>query len=188
MLRRHGARAPVVTADTDGGAGRTPEPLGQSSGLTARRGRLVLALACFGLFASAGTASAYWSATGSGSSAASTGTLSGVSVVAFIAGDAPGTSLLPGGTSDVMLRVTNANGYPVTLTAISTNGSITAVGGTGTCTTTGVSTNFPSNPSIVVLAGSHLIDMVGAASMSLTSMNGCQGAAFHIPVSATFQK
>jgi hypothetical protein len=164
------------------------EPLRPSSGRYRRRIFSVLGIVLFVLGTTGGAAYAYWKTSGTGSASASTGSMAAVTVVAFTGGDAPTTALLPGGSSDVVLRVNNPNAYAVTLKAVSLNGSITAVGGIGTCTTTGVSTTFPSSPSIAVATGSHLIDLTGAASMSLTSQNGCQGAVFHIPISANFQK
>jgi hypothetical protein len=164
------------------------EPLRSSSGRSHRRIFSVLGLVLFVLGTTAGAAFAYARTFGTGSASASTGSMAAVSIVAFTGGDAPTTSLLPGGSSDVVLRVSNPNAYGVTLTAISLNGTITAVGGIGTCTTTGVSTTFPSSPSIAAATGSHLIDLTGAASMSLASQSGCQGAVFHIPISANFQK
>jgi hypothetical protein len=140
------------------------------------------------LVVTGGAAFAYWRTVGSGSGSGATTTLVSPSVVALTGGDAPTTSLLPGTSSDVVLRVSNPNSFSVTLTAITLNGSITAAGGLGTCATTGVTANFPSSPSIAVAAGSHLIDLPGAAAMSLASDNGCQGATFHLPVSLTFTR
>jgi hypothetical protein len=148
----------------------------------------VALLGCMLIGGTSGVALATWHTTGAGSAGAVTGSLGTLSVVAFSGGDAPSTSLVPGGSSDVVLRVHNTNSYAVTITAISLNGTITANGGLGTCTTTGVSTTFPSSPSIVVPSGSELIDIPAAAAMSLSSTSGCQGAKFDIPVSVTFQK
>jgi hypothetical protein len=140
------------------------------------------------LLVAATAAFAYWRAFGSGSAAAVTGTLGTPTVLALTGGDTPTTALFPGSTGDVVLRVSNPNAYTLTITGISQNGAITATAGIGTCTTTGVSTSFPSSPSIAVASGSHLIDLAGAAVMSTASQNGCQGATFHIPVSLTFSK
>ena len=61
----------------------------------------------------------------------------------------------------MVLRLNNTNSFPITVTAIALNGTITATGGIGTCATTGVSITFPSSPSINVASGSHLIDLPG---------------------------
>jgi len=135
-----------------------------------------------------GAAYAYWNTLGSGSATATVANISTVSVAAFTGGDAPTTALLPGGSSDVVLRLNNTNSYAVTLSAISLSGSLTVSGGIGTCGTTGVTITFPTSPSIAVPAGSHLLDLSGAASMSTLSQTGCQGATFQIPVSVTFRK
>jgi hypothetical protein len=149
---------------------------------------MVVASTLAALMTTCGVAFAYWALIGSGSASAASGAFGPVTVAAFSGGDAPTSALAPGGSSDVVLRVNNANAFPIVLTAVALNGTITASGGIGTCTTTGVTVNFPSNPSITVPGGSHLIDLAGAASMNLTAQNGCQGATFHIPVSITFQK
>jgi hypothetical protein len=132
-------------------------------------------------------ASAYWTASGAGTGSATTGTMA-VSVSATTG--TPGTPLLPGGTGDVSLKVNNPNGFAVTLTAVTGNGSITAAGGAGSCTTTGVtfsaqtglSQNIPGNSTDVD------VDLPGAASMNATSQTGCQGATFTIPVTIAVQK
>jgi P pilus assembly chaperone PapD len=110
------------------------------------------------------------------------------SVVALVGGDAPNSALMPGGSSDVVLRIFNPNPYALSLTSISVNGSIAVSAASGTCTLPGVTTNFPSHPAITVPAGSSLVHLSGAALMSLGSQSGCQGATFTIPVSASFQK
>jgi hypothetical protein len=144
---------------------------------------IVVAGGFFGVHA----ASAYWTAHGSGSGPAATGTMA-VSVSATTG--SPVTPLVPGGTGDVSLKVNNPNGFAVTLTTVAGNGAITAAGGTGTCTTTGVtftaqtglSQNIPANSSNVV------VTLPGAASMNSTSQNGCQGATFTIPVTIAVKR
>jgi hypothetical protein len=153
-----------------------------------RRLCIIFGLVCLVLGSAGGTAFAAWTSLGSGSGTGSTGALAPVTVVAMVGGDTPTTALLPGGSSDVVLRVDNTNAYAVTLTAITQNTPITMVGNVGTCTTTGLSINFPSTPSITVPVGSTLVHVPGAASMSTASMNGCQGASFEFPVTVTFQK
>jgi hypothetical protein len=172
--------------DRGGGTGYAGPPSVARRGL--RRAGRVLALGGVVLGVAAGSAFAYWRVNGTGGAAVSAGTLSAPTVQAFVGGDAPTSSLLPGGTSDVIVRVNNPNAYQITMTGISLNGTISAVGGIGTCTTTGVTTTFPSSLSVTVAAGSHLIDVSAAASMSDASPSGCQGATFEIPVAATFAK
>ncbi len=133
-----------------------------------------------------GAAFASWHSPGSGTGTGGTGSLGAVTVIALVGG--PASSLLPGGSSDVVLEVSNSNSYPVTLTSIvmTSGGSVSA--SSGSCTTSGVSITFPSTPSISVPAGSSKVDLAGAASMSLASQNACQGNTFTLPVTVTFQK
>ena len=70
-----------------------------------RRATVILVASTTGLFGIA-TASAYFTASGSGSASASVGTVS-VSVSAVTG--TPTTPLIPGGTGDVTLKVTNSN-------------------------------------------------------------------------------
>jgi len=135
----------------------------------------------------AGGAYAYFVDTGSGQASASTGSLQPVTVAA-LAGATPASSLLPGGTGDVVLRVSNPNAYAVTLTSVTGNGTITADAGHPSCTTTGVTFTGQTGMSTTIAASSTmLVPLPGAASMSAASSNGCQGATFSIPVSITVQ-
>jgi len=146
---------------------------------------LILGLALF----AGGTAYAMFSAGGSGTGSAPTGTMQDVTVSAFTGGDQPATTLIPGGTADVIVRVTNPNPAPVQVFSVEGNGAITADSAHSGCTTTGVAFTAPSsplNPAVTVPAGSSLLfSLPGAAGMDLTSQSGCQGATFQIPVTLT---
>jgi predicted ribosomally synthesized peptide with SipW-like signal peptide len=150
----------------------------------------LLIMSAVGLVAGlgAGTAYAYFTSTGRGTGPAATGTLQTVTVAAATA--APGTALLPGGTSDVTLKVTNPNSYAVTLVGVTgTGGTITADGGHPGCTTTGVTFTGQTGLNTTIPASSTTtIDLPGAASMSQASSAGCQGATFSIPVTIAVQK
>jgi hypothetical protein len=153
------------------------------------RKKLIKALAAVIVFAAvatgAGTAFAYWKATGSGSGVATTGTMQPVTIVSATISDV-GTSLLhPGGSANVVLKVHNPNGFPVHVVSINqiTGQSISPVGASGTCSTTGVTytppgsfADIPSNPA------DSTITLTGAAHMDTSSDSGCQGARFDIPV------
>jgi hypothetical protein len=133
-----------------------------------------------------GSAIAYWTASGSGTASAATGTLQPVTVTALAGGDTPTSVLLPGATGDVILRISNPNSSAVTLTSVTGNGTITADAGHPTCTTTGVSFTSQTGMSTSIAASSTtLVHLPGAASMSTASSNGCQGATFSIPVAVT---
>ena len=138
------------------------------------------------LLAGGGTAYAYWATTGAGSGAAAAATLQAVTVDAFIAGDSNRTSLVPGGTADVILRTSNPNAFAVQLYSVAASGPVTADAAHAGCTTTGVSFTAPAAPlapAVTIPAHSSLlVSLPGAASMSTQSPSACQGATFKIPV------
>jgi len=146
-----------------------------------------LALSAFVVVAAAaGTAYAYNTTTASATRSAHTGTMQTVTVQALVGGDAPSSKLYPGGpAADVILRVNNPNSYSLKLFSIAGNGSITADASHSGCTTPGVTFSPPSSPNIALPAGSSLVHLSGAASMSTASVNACQGATFSIPVTMT---
>jgi hypothetical protein len=130
---------------------------------------------------------AAWTSTGTGNGYAKAGT----AVDLTTSSTAAAASLYPGVDGDVALKVNNPNPYPVQVTDVTGNGAITASGGTGTCTTTGVTFTAQHGQTINVPAKSGGVDgtttttLTGAAHMSNSSDNGCQGATFTIPVTLT---
>jgi hypothetical protein len=162
-----------------------------SRGLSSRVAlpRLIAVAVLGGVLASGGAAYAYVTSIGSGSGSGSTGTMQTVTLTAFVGGDAPSSKLYPGGpAADVILRVNNPNAFSAQLYSISGNGTITADASHSGCTTTGVTFNPPSNPNTTLPAGSSLVHLSGAASMSTASLSACQGATFSIPVSITVHR
>jgi hypothetical protein len=152
-----------------------------------RRVLLIAALAVGLIAATTGIAFAYWNSSGTGSGSASTGTMT-IQVTALAGGDSNTTTLIPGGTGDVILRVSNPNAFSVHVTSIAGNGTPTASNG---CTPTGVSLATPTDytpAQFTLAAGTSLIRLLGAASMTTASASNCQGATFTIPVSVTVQK
>jgi hypothetical protein len=139
-----------------------------------------------------GIAYASWSTSGSGSGSAATGNMQTVTVAAFVGGDAPSATLIPGGGADVILRVNNPNTYPVQVHSVTGNGPITADDAHAGCTTTGVTFTAPASPlspTVTVPANTTLlVHLPGAASMSTASQWSCQGASFHIPVTLAVRK
>jgi hypothetical protein len=139
-----------------------------------------------------GTAYAYWSTIGNGSGSAANGTMQTVLVDALVSGDSPATSLVPGGTADVILRATNPNGFQVQVYSVTANGQATADASHPLCTTTGVTFNPPAaplSPAVVVPPNSSvLITLRGAASMSAASQSACQGSVFRLPVTMAVRK
>jgi len=133
-----------------------------------------------------GAAYAYWTSHGSGSGVASAGSTQSVTVVA--ASGTPSSLLIPGASADLLVELNNTNTYAVTITGISQNGSVSAVGGSG-CTTTGVSVPTQTGLNISVASGTGVVVHVpNGASMSTASASGCQGASFQIPVTLTVHK
>jgi hypothetical protein len=139
-----------------------------------------------------GTAYAYWSTIGIGSGSAANGTMQTVLVDAFVSGDSPATSLVPGGSADVILRASNPNGFPVQAYSVAANGPATADAAHPQCTTTGVTFNPPASPlspAVVVPPNSSvLITLPGAATMSAASQSACQGSVFRLPVTMAVRK
>lgn len=136
-----------------------------------------------------GAAYASFTAGGSGTGSAPTGTMQPVVISAFAGGDEPSSSLVPGGNADVIVRVTNPNPAPVQVFGVAANGAVTAAAPHAACTTTGVTFTAPDAPLVptvtVPASSSLLFHLAGAASMSLASQPECQGATFEIPVTVT---
>lgn len=174
---------PVIASPVGGPVPRKPtpqRPARRTFGICA-----VVAAVVFG----AGGAYAYTSAGGMGSGSGSTGTMLPVTIAAFTGGDIPGSTLLPGGTADVILRMNNPNPSSVRVYGVTGNGAITADASHPACMTTGVTFTAPATPisPTIVIAGnsSALVSLAGAAAMNLTSSSACQGAEFRIPVTMT---
>jgi hypothetical protein len=133
---------------------------------------------------------AYFTSTGSGSGSGTTGALQTVTVAAISGTET--TPLLPGASGDVILRVTNPNPYSVTLVNVAGNGTISADGShTPGCVTTGIVTFSDQTGLTQSIAGNGAttaVDLPGAAHMSLSAANACQGATFSIQVSVTVHK
>jgi hypothetical protein len=157
--------------------------------ITHHRLKTLIVLPAAGLIIglSAGAAYAYFTTPGNGTGSAAVGSMQTVTVAATTA--TPGNPLLPGGTGDVTLEVTNPNAFPVTLLSVATSGTITADASHPGCTTTGV--GFTSQTALnksIPASSTTTIDLKGAAAMGTASSDGCQGATFSIPVTITVQK
>lgn len=155
----------------------------------ALRGSTVL-VSALAVTIAGGTAFAFWStAPGSGSGTAAAGQAAALTTTVATAST---TSLLyPNGpNADVKLTVANSNPFAVQVTTITAGtGAVTAAGGTGTCTSTGVSLVTPTGglPFTVPKNDSITVTLTAAAKMDNTSETGCQNATFTIPVSLTGQ-
>ncbi|HKP89740.1 MAG TPA: hypothetical protein VJT75_07155 [Thermoleophilaceae bacterium] len=137
-------------------------------------------------FGVVGLVYAAWTTNGTGDAYAKAGTAAAISTVDVSASTT--ATLYPGVSGDVLIRLKNPNPYPVTVTAVTGNGTITADGGHSGCTTTGVTFSNQTGLTLSVPAKSGGVDgelqtsLNGAASMSNASLNACQGAVFTIPV------
>jgi hypothetical protein len=135
----------------------------------------------------AGAAYAYFTASGAGSAAGSAGTLT-VNLAALQAGDGVTTTLAPGTTGDLIVRINNPNAFAVSLITVTSGGAITADSGHAGCTTTGVTVSVPAaDLPVTVAPGSALYTLTGATSMSMASLSACQGATFSVPVTIGVQ-
>jgi hypothetical protein len=148
-----------------------------------RVSRKLAVVATVAVLSVVGLVYAAWTTNGSGSGYAKAGTAQALSTVDVSASTS--ATLYPGGPAgDVLIRISNPNSYPVKVTAVSGNGSITPDAGHASCTTTGVTFTDQTGLNISVPAsGQTTATLAGAASMSNASVDGCQGATFTIPVS-----
>ena len=171
-------------------AASTPmPPLTPVSPPQARRGRRAkrrwsfLALLVLGAIV-AGAAVGAWNVTGSGSGYAKAGAATGLTL-----NDASGATvadLYPGVTGSVKLSVTNPNSFPVRVTSVTGTGAITSDKGAACNASTGVTFTNQTGLTLDLAAGAtSVFTLAGAAAMSNSSDNSCQGAIFTIPVSVS---
>ena len=150
-----------------------------------RVGKKLTAGALFlGVALASGVAFAAWTATGSGNGYAQAKTAVALTTVDVSASTT--AQLYPGGTGDVLIKITNPNPYAVTVTGVAAGGAITSDKGATCNGATGVTYTAPTSPSLAVPAGSSAqFTLTGAVAMSNASNNACQGAIFTIPVTLT---
>jgi hypothetical protein len=160
------------------------------------RAKLVLAvtaLVAFVLSAGAGAAIAYFVSTGKGTGSANVGTMKTVTISA--SAGTPTSPLIPGGSGDVVFKVTNPNNYPVSLFSVTlkSGGAITPDSGHASCSTTDsnpvVTVNVPSQdlPTTIATNTTTQVDLAGAASMDVAATTTCQGASFSVPIVISVQ-
>ena len=98
-------------------------------------------------------------------------------------------TLYPGATGDLVVNVTNPNSYPIKITSVTGNGTVTADSSHSTCGQdvshpTGVTYTDQTGLSIAIPAStSQTITLSGTVKMTNASDNSCQGATFSVPVS-----
>jgi hypothetical protein len=132
----------------------------------------------------AGAAVAYWAVTGTGSAGATTAS---TSAVALSSGTAA-AQLVPGGTSDVVLTVTNPNAGQVHVGSLALD-SGQGTGGFGVdaghagcaLSTLGFTTQTNSGAGWTVPGNASLaLTLPNALSMGAGAANACQGAVFTV--------
>lgn len=146
---------------------------------------LALLVAFAALLITAASVLAYLRASGLGSGSASVGSAQAVTVQAVASGT-PASVLVPGGSADLLIQISNPNDFNVTLTGVAQNGALSVVGGTScTVSTSKVSVPTQAALSITVAPGTHVVHVPSGVSMAIPSASGCQGASFDIPVTVT---
>jgi hypothetical protein len=152
----------------------------------ARKSRIAAAAVTLAVMGVAGLVYAAWLATGTGSGSAKAKTAQALTTVDVSASTT--ATLYPGASGDVVIKVSNPNPYPIQVTGVSGNGAVTADSGHSTCGSdaqhpTGVSFTNQSSLAINVAANSSTqATLTGAASMTNSSDDSCQGATFTVPV------
>ncbi len=129
-----------------------------------------------------GVGYAFWTATGSGAGSAAATTASSLETSAAVVNG----TLYPGGESTGTIIVSNANPFPVKVTAATFSTQMSVANAAGTCTTTGVTFAVDSPPSttapltVAAKTGNTngTADVKYTATMSNASDNGCQRATF----------
>jgi hypothetical protein len=125
-----------------------------------------------------------WSLGGTGNGSAKATTASNITLAdasAFTSAD-----LYPGATGNLKLRATNPNPFPVRITAVSGNGTITSDKGAACDASTGVTLANQTGLTLDLAAGqTATLTVTNAVSMSNSSDTTCQGAIFTVPVSLT---
>src|ERR1041384_1811613 len=167
-----------------------------------RKRNLVIALVVLLLgVVAAGVGFGAWSLGGSGNASAKAPTASSITLAdasAFTTADlypatpragaspSPPAHLYPGATGNLKLRATNPNPFPVRITQVSGNGTITSDKGAACDASTGVTLANQTGLTLDLAAGATAtLTVANAVSMSNSSDTTCQGAIFTVPVSLT---
>jgi hypothetical protein len=149
-----------------------------------KRTIVVSALALLAAVVAVGVGLGAWSIGGTGNGSAKATTASSITLAdasAFTSAD-----LYPGATGNLKLRATNPNPFPVRITAVSGNGTITSDKGAACDASTGVTLSNQSGLTLDLAGGATAtLTVPNAVSMTNSSDNSCQGAIFTVPVSVT---
>ena len=152
--------------------------------ITRNKRRVAVAAVVVAAVIAVGIGVAAWSVGGSGNGYAKATTASSLTLADATAFTT--AQLYPGATGDLKLRLTNPNSFPVRVTAVSGNGTITSDKGAACDASTGVSFANQSGLTLDVGAGATAtLTVPSSVSMSNSSDNTCQGAVFTVPVTVT---
>ena len=150
------------------------------------RKKLFVAATMLAAFVAVGVGIAAWSVSGSGTGYAKASTASALTLSDASASTT--ADLYPGASGTVKLKVSNPNPFPVRITAVSGNGTITSDKGAACDAATGVAFVNQTGLTLDLAASASnqvLTLAAGSVTMSNASDNSCQGAIFSIPVSVT---
>ena len=145
--------------------------------------RKAVIAALLGLVGLAATvAFAAWTTNGSGDGYARAQSAQALTTVDVSASTT--ATLYPGATGDLRLRIDNPNPYPVRVTQVNGNGTITSDQGAACDASTGVSYANQTGLTLDIPANdAATFTLAGSVSMSNASDTTCQGAVFTVPVS-----
>ena len=126
-----------------------------------------------------------WAVSGSGNGASKA--LAAQALTLADASASTSAQLYPGGSGDVILKVSNPNPFAVTITDVVSAGTITSDKGAACNAATGVAliAQHALSKALTANAVNTVITLTGAATMSNASDNSCQGAVFTVPVTVT---
>lgn len=136
-----------------------------------------------------GWAYAFVNSTGSGVGVAAVAKDPPITMVAATA--TPDSLLVPGQSADLTMTLDNPNDFAVQIISIAPDPtrSVTASGGQGECTNTGVVVDAQTGLDVVVASGDGVVvHLPHVVSMGTNSESGCQGATFDVPVLITVRK
>jgi len=140
------------------------------------------------VLSSGGAAYAYWTASGSGAGAGTTGG----NVAVTLGPGTPTGDLYPGGQADVVLTVSNPNASPVRIGSLALDpgqgtGGYAVDGGHSGCDLSTLSFTTQTNGGAgwtVPASGSLPVTLTSSLGMGAASVSACQGASFTVYVAA----
>lgn len=152
------------------------------------RGVIPLALTASLVLLAAGSATAYWVASGGGSGSGASGTTSAVT----LSPATPTAALFPGGQASVVLTITNPNLANVRVGSLALDtgqgtGGFAVDGAHSGCVLSTLSFATQTNAGAgwtVAGSGNLSVTLTNALSMTAAAANACQGASFTVYLAA----